>query len=289
LDNVDLSDADLREAELDGAKWTHSKIRGAMLDAVQLNKAVMRLCNLDNASLTKACLQCARIEDCAARGAQFDGVDMNRAVLTDTDFSRATFVSASLENISASGACFRGADLRDANLRNADLSDTDLRGADFTGADLEGAVLTGADLRGVVGDHPALLGGHGPASILPPELQALTETMAPIIGEVFRTAGEKGAIDHATAERLMAEAAAYGGDTSRNAPSPEALTAVTRVLEGLGDEVLPALFGALQQSKGSEPPAAIKNMILRLRDALGLEETATAEDVLARLLSRNRV
>jgi len=244
------------------------------------------MCNFDQARATNATFAQARLENCTARGARFDGADLSDAVLTDTDFSRASFREANLERVSASGACFRGADLRGARLRNAELCDTDLRGADLTDADLDGADLNGADLRGVVGDHPALKGEQSTWSELPAEMQSLTETMATIVGEVLRTAGERGAIDEETAERLMTEAAGYQGESSRNAPSTDTLNAVTRVFEGLGADMLPALFGALQQSNGNEPPAAVKAMILRLRNELGLDETASVEDVLSQLLNR---
>lgn len=285
-DNVDLREADLREAALEGVKWTGCILRDALLQEVEFSEAVLRLCDLDGARLTRVMLAQARLENCTARGARFDGADLTGAVLTDTDFSRASFHKANLERVSASGAGFRGADLRGARLRNADLCDTDLRGADFTDADLDGADLAGADLRGVVGDHPALKGDQGTWGELPAGMRSLTETMAPIVREVLHSAGARGAIDKETTERLMAEAAARQGDSPRNAPSADTLKAVARVLEGVGDDALPALFGALQQPNGSEPPAAVKAMILRLRDELGLDETASAEDVLSRLLNR---
>lgn len=288
-DGLDLEEADLQTASLTEVRWKACTLRDARLDTVDFTDAILRLCNFDRACATNARFVRTRLENSTANGAQFDGANWTGAVLTDTDFSRASFRNANMERVSASGACFRGVDFTGAKLRNADLSDTDLRGADFTNADLDGADLHGADLRGVVGDHPALQGDESSWSSLPTETRHLTETMAPIVGEVLRTAGAKGAIDEATAERLMAEAARYQGKLSSNAPSPDTMQAVTRVLGELGDDILPTLFSVMQQSKGSEPPAAIKDMILRLRDQLGLDEKASVDDILARLLNpRNR-
>lgn len=285
-DSLDLEEADLRKASLIEVRWKACTLRDTRLNAADFTGAILRLCDLDRARATNATLVRTCLENSTARGAQFDGANMSGAVLTDTDFSRASFREANLERVSASGASFRGADLRGARFRGAGLCDTDLRGADLTDADLDGADLNGADLRGVVGDHPVLKGDQSMWGELSTEAQSLTETMAPILREVLRTTGERGAIDQETAERLMAEAAGFQGVASRNAPSAATLEAVTRVLEGLGVDMLPALFGALQLTKDSEPPAEIKAMILRFRDELGLDETASVEDVLAHILNR---
>ncbi len=287
--NLDLVEADLRKSSLVKINWTGCFLHDALLQDADCVGAVFRLCEFEGARLTRVKLLQARLENSTARGASFDDADLSGAVLTESDFSRASFLYANLERVSASGACFRGADMRGASLRNAELCDCDFRGADLTDADLNGADLTGTDLRGVIGEHPELRADRGPWKGLPPEVRSLAETMAPIVGEVLRSAGERGVIDNDTAQRLVAEAAAYQGGSRRHAPSAETLSAVTRVLDGMGGNGLAALFGALQQPDGGEPPAAVKQMILRLREELGMDETASVEDVLARLLNRSRL
>lgn len=284
-DGLDLEDADLRESTLVDVKWKGCILRDARLDGADFTGAVLRLCDFDQARVTNAIFVQTCLENSTARGARFDGTDLTEAVLTDTDFSRASLRGANLTGVSASGADFRGADLRGARLQNADLGDTDLRGADLTDADLRGADLSGADLRGAVGDDPALQKEESRWGELPPEMRKLSETMTPIVLEVLQTAGQRGDIDPETAERLIEDAARYQGASPRNAPSPDTLKAVSQVLDGLGDDVLPALLGALRQPKGSEPPPEVKAVILRLRDELSLDETATAEDVLSRLIN----
>lgn len=257
-DGLDLEEADLRESSLTGVKWKGCTLRDARLDAADLTGAILRLCDLDDARLTGATLAQARLENSTARGARFDGADLTGAVLTDTDFSRASLRNTNMEGISASGA-------------------------DLTGADLLGADLHGADLRGVVGIDPAFQKEGSQWGGLPPEMRDLAEAMTPIVLEALRTAGERGFIDPETAERLIEETARHQGTSPRNAPSPDTLEAVSRVVEELGDNVLPTLIGALRQPDGSEPPNEVKALILRLREELGLDETAGAEDVLSRL------
>lgn len=282
-DGLDLEDADLRESVLTQVNWKGCVLRDARLDNVDFTGAVLRLCDFDQARSPGATFVRARFENSTARGARFDGADWSEAVLTDTDFSRASFVNANLAGASASGADFRGADLRGAVLRDAVLADADLRGADLTGADLTGADLSGADLRGAVGDHPALREAAGGGSELPAGLRDLAATVSPIVGEVLRSAGERGVIDPDTAKRLAEDAARYAGAAPENAPSPDTMKAVSQVLGQIGDD-FPALLRSLRQPQGSEPPPEVQALILRLREALSLDETATAEDVLAWLV-----
>lgn len=283
-DGLDLEEADLRESGLSRANWTACILRDARLEAADFTEAVLRLCDLDHARADNAVFARARVENSTARGALFDGANLTGAVLTDTDFSRASFRGAILENISASGTDFRGADFRGARLRNAVLIDADLRGADLTNADLEGVDLSGADLRGVVGDNPALRQDDSAWGALPLEMRRLTETMTPIVIEVLRTAGRRGVIDPATAQRLVEEASRQRSLSPRNASSTDTLEAVSQVLDELGDNVLPTLISALQQPNDSEPPAEVKAMILRLQQTFGLDETASVEDALERLV-----
>jgi uncharacterized protein YjbI with pentapeptide repeats len=283
-DSLNFEEVDLRESFLIEVKWKGCNLREARLDGADFTDAVLRMCDLDEGRLTNATFVRTRLENSTARGARFDGVDLTGAVLTDTNFSRASFRGANLEGVSALGADFRGADFRAAQLRNAIFVDADLRGADFTDADLQGADLRGADMRGVVGNDPALQKDDSRWGGLPTEMKALTETMTPIVLEVLKTGGRRGLIDPATAQQLIEEATQQPGLSTRNAPSLDTLEAVSRVLDELGDDVLPGLMGALQQPNEGEPPPEAKAIILRLREEFGLSETASVEDVLAQLM-----
>jgi hypothetical protein len=58
------------------------------------------------------------------------------------------------------------------------------------------------------------------------------------------------------------------------------MNAVSRVLDKMGNDTLPVLIAALRQPNDSEPPPEVKAMILRLREELSLDETASVEDIL---------
>lgn len=284
-DGLDLEEADLREICLIQVRWKACVLHDARLEAADFTDAVLRLCDLDQTRATNAKFVRTRLENSTARGARFDGADLTGAVLTDTDFSRASFRGANLEGVSASGANFRGADLSDAKLLNAEFVDVDLSGADLTGAELQGVDLRGAILRGALGIDPALQEAESQWGELPPEMRDLAGMMTPIVIEALRTAGQRDVLDPNTAARMLEEVARYQGASPRNIPSPDTLKAVSLVMSELGDNTLSALFGTLQLPKGAEPPPEVKALILRLRKAFALDETASAEDVLLRLIN----
>lgn len=290
-DDLDLSEADLRDADLAEVTWHGVTLRDARLEGADLREAVLRMCDLDGARAERARFTRARLEDSTARGARLDGADLTCAILTDTDFSRASLRGATLEGAEASGADFRGADLRGANLRAAVLTDADLRGADLTGADLEHASLDGADLRGAAGEgvpEPEPEQDLSEAPPVPPELLPLVHAMTPVVQELFRTAGRRGALDPEVARRLVEEAsgqAAAAGGPGGGGPSVDegTLLAVSQALEVLGSDALPKLFAALRQPDGAGPPPEIQAMIRALGAALSVKDPETAEDVLEML------
>ena len=281
-DGLDLREADLRASCLTRITWRGCTLHDAALDAADFSDAVLRMCDFDDVRAPHAKFIRARLENSTARGARLDAADFSSAVLTDTDLSRASLRGARLDGVSATGVDLRGSDLRGASLRNALLTDADLRGADLTGADLHDANLHGADLRGAAGLDAARLPASAAADASP-AVQDLAETMAPIVAEVLRTAGRSGAIGPDTAQRLIDEAARHQTAPPQHAPSPETLTAVSRVIAELGDGVLPVLAGALRQPDQAEPPKEVQDVIRRLREALSMDEDATTEDLLHRL------
>ena len=114
-DNTTLQEADLREANLQGADLREADLREANLQGADLREADLREANLQGADL---------------RGANLQGADLREANLQ--------------------GANLRGADLRGADLREADLREANLRGANLQGADLREANLQEANLRGAI-------------------------------------------------------------------------------------------------------------------------------------------
>lgn len=284
-DGLDLRDSDLREAKLAEVRWKGCILRDTCLEAVDFREAILRLCDLDDARANNALLMRAHLENSTARGARFDGADLTSAVLTDTDFSRASLRGAILHGVSASGVNLRGADLRGARLRGAVLVDADLRGADLTEADLEGADLRGADLRGVIGGHAALPKEEGEAKPeLPEELRALSAAMTPIVLEVLRAGGRRGVIPPEVLQQLLEEASRHRPSAPPDVLGEGTLKAVSSALDELGPDAFPKLLSALQQPNGGEPPAEVAAMIRRLGQELSLDDSATAEDLLQRLM-----
>ena len=151
-----LSDAQLRGADLRDANLSRAKLRGADLSRAQLrgaglSGADLRRVDLGYADLSGADLSNADLRDADLSYADLSGADLSNADLRDVDpsyakFSRAKFRSTDLRGVDLRDEKLRGADLRDADLSDANLNDADLRGADLSHARLTGAKLTHADL-----------------------------------------------------------------------------------------------------------------------------------------------
>jgi hypothetical protein len=130
----DLSEADLRGADLDAANLSEADLHGADLYEAQLRKT-----NLSKADLSLAQLERAHLSGANLAGAGFDGANLSVAKLT-------------------------GADLREADLSEANLSRADLREADVSRARFGFTVLGNTDLSGTKGldtaDHwaPSTIG-----------------------------------------------------------------------------------------------------------------------------------
>jgi hypothetical protein len=124
MTGVDLRNAKLEDAKLEGAEMAYALIQGANFSSARLDKADMT-------------------GGVQAQGANFllatlQGADLTGAKLQDADFS-----SANMQ-----GAILNFAQLQAANLRDADLEAASLMQAWLFGADLTDAKITGADLRG---------------------------------------------------------------------------------------------------------------------------------------------
>ena len=104
--------------------------------------------DLKYANLTGAKLICADLEGANLRCANLAGADLKYADLRDADLKYADLIGADLIGTDLEGANLRGADLAGANLRCANLAGADLKYAGLIGTDLAGANLIGTDLEG---------------------------------------------------------------------------------------------------------------------------------------------
>lgn len=154
---VDLSEADLCGARLDGADLGKANLIGAdlcgaRLDGADLESADLRGANLHRARLVRTNLRGALLEEADLRRADLreahlDRADLYGANLREADLEEANLRRADLYRADLSGARLDGADLRGANLWQATLRRADLQGTNLRGADLDKADLDNADLR----------------------------------------------------------------------------------------------------------------------------------------------
>ena len=116
---LDLSGADLSDANLSGADLSDANLSGANLSDANLSDA-----NLSGANLSGADLRCA---------------NLRCAYLSDANLSDANLSDANLS----------GADLRCANLRGAYLSDANLSDANLSGADLRYCIGNNKEIKSI--------------------------------------------------------------------------------------------------------------------------------------------
>jgi uncharacterized protein YjbI with pentapeptide repeats len=119
---VDLSDADLRGADLGG-----DNMYGADLSHANLSGTDLRGADLDGAELANADLSNADLSNAHLRSADLVSADLSNDNLSKTDLSNAVLGKANL----------KGDDLRSTNLVGADLGSADLTGATIGNAQLQ--------------------------------------------------------------------------------------------------------------------------------------------------------
>jgi uncharacterized protein YjbI with pentapeptide repeats len=147
---LDLTDADLRHAELGSADLRRADLRGA-----QLQEADLHWARLDGANLDRANLQGAFLNNASLQGANLIQAELQDAQCSDTYLAGAILLGAQLQ-----GAYLVGAELRQALLEHADLQDARMHGVDLEGARLDGARLKGAYLGGADLSAADLTGAH---------------------------------------------------------------------------------------------------------------------------------
>lgn len=120
LAGIDLRNAVLEEARLDGAELPYALIAGANFSSAHLEKTDMT--------------GGVQAQEASFLIANLQGADMTGALLQGADLS-----SASLQAVILSYAHLEGANLRDSDLEGAMLYQANLEGADLTGAKIAAA------------------------------------------------------------------------------------------------------------------------------------------------------
>lgn len=147
VDDLDLSDADLRGLDLAGRSLKgllapRAQLSGATLDRCDLSDAVLTDASLAHAALRGATLTRAELSGCSAEAASFD-----RAVLREAVFEAATLSRASFANAIVDGCDFTRAALSGAVLREASGKAVEFTAARLDGVQAERAVLPDATFR----------------------------------------------------------------------------------------------------------------------------------------------
>jgi len=162
----DLFAADLSNKNLRGANLSNANLEKADLSGSDLTGAMLEKCNLSGADLTGAKLNGVQGLKIRCREAWFENVS-----LENSDFTGGDFREAVLNGVRAAGTIFNavrfsGAEVTNADLQGADLTEARLANADFSGTKLDAAVflqakmgeteftrasMKGADLTGVRG------------------------------------------------------------------------------------------------------------------------------------------
>ena len=171
---VDLSGANLDQAQLHGCNLIRADLRGASLRGAQLPEA-----HLKNADFTGACIEQTNFEHANARDACFDNVQGRKARFIVTTLRGASFRNADLERADFYRAYLRQVDFRDANLTEVRFARAFLGRARCDGATLMRADLRGASLVHSSFDHANLRDArvHGVAAWSTSLKQAQQENM----------------------------------------------------------------------------------------------------------------
>jgi uncharacterized protein YjbI with pentapeptide repeats len=147
LGSADMSDTDLRDADLFGAHLRDTDLSNADLSLADLvnadlvnadlSHAVLFFADLSNADLSNADLSGADGRSCSLVNADLSGAKLRGVALGGANpLWGAGLADADLSNADVRDANLSYIVLRDANLSNTRLSDTNLSNADLSGADL---------------------------------------------------------------------------------------------------------------------------------------------------------
>lgn len=146
----------IREGTIDKTTLQQVDLSGAILRGADLRGAFLSEANLKGADLRRAFLSEANLSGADLRGAILSG-----AILWGANLKGAGLSLAFLRGAILSGANLGQADLWEANLSGANLSEANLSGAILWEADLIEANLSGANLSGAKVENAIFIGATG--------------------------------------------------------------------------------------------------------------------------------
>ncbi|MFM9961993.1 MAG: toll/interleukin-1 receptor domain-containing protein [Planctomycetaceae bacterium] len=159
---------DLTEVDLKGADLRGMNLRRALLVGAKLARADLTGANLNEADLTRAGLKRATLVRADLRRANLFKAMLGEADASDADFGRANLNSSDLTNAKLTRASFLEADFNKAQLSEANVLGADFSLARFAGTHASKLVCgwtrwSNCDLHEIIGLDTAV--HHGPSSI----------------------------------------------------------------------------------------------------------------------------
>ncbi|MBA3823589.1 MAG: pentapeptide repeat-containing protein [Ktedonobacterales bacterium] len=163
LAHADLQGVQLRQARLEGAVLFGADLRGADCFFAHFDQADLRETNWVGAQLTMARMRGARLAGADLHGAQLrqcwlPEADLSGANLDGADLSMAQMDHADLHEASLAGAILVEVKLPDSDLRAVKLPNADLRSAHLERAVLDACIATQANWEGAWCDDASLYG-----------------------------------------------------------------------------------------------------------------------------------
>ncbi|APR88364.1 hypothetical protein A7982_13713 [Minicystis rosea] len=151
---ANLSGADFAGATISSADFSEATGTGADFTGVRGEKAFFLRNDFSGATFAgSTLLRCVFIEPDVS-GADFRGADLRRTTFIAARGDGVVFTDGKLDRFRLVKDCsFTGADFRRASMKKANLLGAALSGSDFTDANLTGALLTNADLSGATLDR----------------------------------------------------------------------------------------------------------------------------------------
>lgn len=142
LDGIDLHEAYLTYANLEGTTFKNAKLKRARFDAANLSNT-----DFSNADLTWADLQGSVLNEANLQGAYLIEAYLGTTILKKACLDEANLNGADLGTTDFEEASLYKAQMIECNLRNARLNRANLSEAILMGADLRNAFLIQANLR----------------------------------------------------------------------------------------------------------------------------------------------
>ncbi len=197
-EDIRLTEAFLKGANLAGASLRHCDLWGANLEGANLSGADVKNSNLAGANLEGAEMERIEMTGSDLRGANLmeadlergdiSNTDMRGAILRGADLQYATLMHSNLERVSVEGANLRGVNLKGSNLERANLTGAGLKGAILEKTRLTNAILDDADLGGAVLTEAVLPEGEGLVRMFRPVKNLLGARFDPHVQSVLEAA-----------------------------------------------------------------------------------------------------